>query len=88
MTHDQQSESSLEGVNQLCERWPEMTREEFHALLTPDQACEFLHSFIGKWTAVDLSLRLIRSDSAGRARRTVPQGPAKVTKSCCPRWRL
>ncbi len=33
--------SSLEVVRRLCEHWPDLTREQFHELLTPD--CVYLN---------------------------------------------
>lgn len=41
MTQAKSPGSSIEAVRRVCEHWPEMTREEFHALLTPD--CVYLN---------------------------------------------
>ena len=79
MTDKNRNGSGVEAVRRVCEHWPELTREEFHALLAPDcvylnvpmpqmqcigpdQAYDFLQGFMGKWMAVELSLRLIRGD--------------------------
>ena len=79
MAQTDRDTSAVVIVRRICEHWPEMTRAEFHALLTPDcvylnvpmpdlqcigpdQTFDFLQGFIGKWSAVELSLRLIRGD--------------------------
>jgi limonene-1,2-epoxide hydrolase len=40
MTHGMQ-EANLVAVRRLCEAWPQLSREEFHQLLTPD--CTYIN---------------------------------------------